>query len=43
MGLFNKNSKDSVVRRMWETKLFEYVMDEIADGNKQRGIWRPTN
>ena len=39
MGLFNQNNKESVIGRMVETKLFEYVMDELADGNKQRGIW----
>ena len=39
MGMFNKNSKDSVIERLAETKLFEYVMDELADGNKQRGEW----
>ncbi|MDC3370513.1 hypothetical protein OAW72_02745 [Alphaproteobacteria bacterium] len=39
MGLFRRNDKNAVIDRMLETKLFEYVMDEISDGKKNNGIW----
>jgi hypothetical protein len=39
MGFFRRNDKNAVMDRMLETKLFEYVMDEISDGKKNNGIW----
>ena len=39
MGLFNRYRKNSVMSRMVETQLYEFVMDEIAEGEKQKGIW----
>ena len=39
MGLFRRNDKNAVLDRMLETKLFEYVMDEISDGKRNNGIW----
>ena len=39
MGLFSKNDKQSVLQRMAETQLFEYVMDEIEEGSKHKGVW----
>ena len=38
MGFFRRNDKNAVMDRMLETKLFEYVMDEISDGKKNNGI-----
>ena len=39
MGLLNRYKKHSVMRRVVETQLYEFVMDEIAQGVKQKGIW----
>ena len=39
MGLFTRNDKLSIFQRQHETKLFEFVMDEIANNKRQKGLW----
>ncbi len=39
MGLFRRNDKNAVAKRMLETKLFEYVMHEINSDERKEGTW----
>ena len=39
MGFFTRNDKLSILQRQQETKIFEYVMEEINNNVRQQGIW----
>ena len=39
MVFFKSKDKLSIFQRQQETKLFEFVMDEIANNNRQKGLW----
>ena len=39
MVLFKGKDKLSILERKQETKLFEYVMEEINNGKPNKGIW----
>ena len=39
MNFFNQFNKMSIIQRQQETKLYEFVMDEIKDGVRHQGSW----
>jgi len=39
MVFFKKDKKLSILQKKQETKLFEFVMDEINSNNRQQGTW----
>ena len=39
MSLFNQFNKMTIIQRQQETKLYEFVMDEIKDGVRHQGSW----
>ena len=39
MSFFNQFNKMSIIQRQQETKLYEFVMDEIKDGVRHQGSW----
>ena len=39
MGWFREGRKHTIVKRMVETNLFEFVMNEISNGEKHQGLW----
>ena len=39
MSFFNQFNKMSIIQRQQETKLYEFVMDEIKEGIRHQGSW----
>jgi len=39
MGWFRESRKNTIINRMVEAHLFEYVMNEINKGDRHQGLW----